>query len=214
MSIRTRAAVLAAILGFGTIFSTDPRAYTTNGARWTSTPVPYLVNANSLDLPSGPVISAVQAGADAWALQSTAAFTFLYSGQSSQTTNTNDGINLVLFRDAPNGSVIATTYSWYSGSSLLDTDIVFWDGEFQFFAGTSGCANGFYIEDIAAHEFGHALGLGHSTSAAATMFASVAYCNQSNRLLDADDLAGVLAIYGPRLGGALPLAPNGFRIIR
>ena len=65
---------------------------------------------------------------------------------------------------------------------------MFWDGGFRFFAGSSGCSGGFYIEDIASHEFGHALGLGHSTSANATMYPSVASCNMGNRTLDADDI--------------------------
>ena len=56
------------------------------------------------------------------------------------------------------------------GSQIIDADIVFWDEGFKFFAGTSGCSGGFYIEDIAAHEFGHALGLGHSTVSGATMY--------------------------------------------
>ena len=203
------------MVALATALSTDSRAYTTNGGRWIGTPVPYVVNTANLDLPASAIVPALQAGADTWALQSNAAFAFTYAGPSGQTTNTNDGINLVLFRNDPNTanpSAIATTYSWFSGSTLIDTDIVFWDGAFQFFAGSSGCSGGFYIEDIAAHEFGHALGLGHSTMSAATMYPSTSYCNTANRSLDADDLSGVLAIYGPRPG--TPNVPTGLRLVR
>jgi hypothetical protein len=214
MTIRTTVSVLVAVLAVATVLSKHPRAYTTNGSRWNQMTASYFINPANLDLPANAVVSAVQAGADAWALQSTAAFAFSYAGQTSQTTNTNDAINLVLFRNASSGSAIATTYSWFSGSGgLLDTDIVFWDGGFQFFAGTTGCSAGFYIEDIAAHEFGHALGLGHSTSESATMYPSVSYCSSANRSLDADDLAGVLAIYGPR-NGPPPASPTGLRFVR
>jgi Matrixin len=212
VTTRPSVSLVVAALAVGTVLSQDPRAYTTNGARWNRPTVSYVVNPANLDLPANAVIPAVQAGADAWALQSAAAFAFSYSGLSSQTSNSNDGVNLVLFRNASSGSAIATTYSWFNSSGLLDTDIVFWDGAFQFFAGTAGCSGGFYIEDIAAHEFGHALGLGHSTLASATMYPSVSSCNSSNRSLDADDLAGVLAIYGPRT--APPPVPTGLRFAR
>jgi Matrixin len=212
VTTRPSVSLVVAALAVATVLSQDPRAYTTNGARWNRPIVSYVVNPANLDLPANAVIPAVQAGADAWALQSTAAFAFSYSGLSSQTTNTNDGVNLVLFRNAASGSAIATTYSWFNSSGLLDTDIVFWDAAFQFFAGTAGCSGGFYIEDIAAHEFGHALGLGHSTLTSATMYPSVSSCDSSNRSLDADDLAGVLAIYGPRT--APPPAPTGLRFVR
>jgi hypothetical protein len=200
------------IVALATALSTDSRAYTTSGARWIGTPVPYVVNTANLDLPASAIVPAIRAGADTWAVQSNAAFAFTYAGQSSQTTNTNDGINLVLFRNASSGSAIATTYSWFSGSTLIDTDIVFWDGAFQFFAGSSGCSGGFYIEDIAAHEFGHALGLDHSTMSTATMYPSTSYCNTANRSLDPDDLSGVLAIYGARPG--TPTVPTGLRLVR
>ena len=77
-----------------------------------------------------------------------------------------------MFRNESSGSAIATTYYWMMGSAIVDADIVFWDGGFSFFTGNAGCSNGFYIEDIAAHEFGHVLGLGHSAIPTATMYPS------------------------------------------
>jgi Matrixin len=210
--LRTLVVGLAVACAIATLLSDDSRAYTTEGAKWSNTPVPYVVNGDNLDLAAAAATAAVRAGADVWANQTNAAFSFFYNGSSTLTTNTMDGTNLVLFRDAPNGNAIATTYYWYNTTGFLDADIVFWDGGFQFFAGSSGCSNGFYIEDIAAHEFGHALGLGHSTLPAATMYPSVASCNQSNRILDADDVDGILSLYGPRAGSGPPPTPTGFRI--
>jgi hypothetical protein len=199
---------MAATLAGATLLSSNPIAYTLSGPTWSQPQTPYYINTANLDLPVLSTETAVRAGADTWQLQS-AAFRFDYTGPSSQTTTTNDGINLVLFRNASNGSAIATTYWWSSGSRIIDADIVFWDGAFQFFAGSSGCSGGFYIEDIAAHEFGHALGLGHSTVTSATMYPSVSSCATGNRTLDADDIAGVRALYPSQ-----PLAPpSGLRIV-
>jgi hypothetical protein len=210
--MRTFFALSAATLAATTLFSGNPMAFVASGPSWAQAQTPYYVNSANLDLSGLSAGAAVRSGADAWQLQS-AAFRFVYAGLSSQTTNTYDGINLVLFRNASSGSAIATTY-WWSNSSgrIIDADIVFWDGAFKFFAGSSGCSGGFYIEDIAAHEFGHALGLGHSASASATMYPSVSSCNTGNRTLDADDLSGVRALY-PSQAPSAPIAPTGVRII-
>jgi len=199
---------MAGTLAAVTMFSSAPIAYTLTGPTWSQPQTPYYINAANLDLPGFSTETAVRAGADTWQQQS-AAFRFVYTGLSTQTTTTNDGINLVLFRNASSGSAIATTYWWSIGSRIVDADMVFWDGAFQFFAGSSGCSGGFYIEDIAAHEFGHALGLGHSTSPSATMYPSVSACNQGNRTLDADDIAGVMALYPSQLVSA----PTGLRVV-
>jgi Matrixin len=203
--------VVAAGVAALTLCSSQPSAYVLSGPGWGASVVPYYVNPANLDLPTASISPAVAAGADAWQ-QSGAAFRFTLAGQSDQTTTTYDQVNLVLFRNASNASAIATAYWWSSGSQIVDADIVFWDAAFLFFAGSTGCSGGFYIEDIAAHEFGHALGLGHSTTLGATMYPSASACTTSNRSLDADDVAGVRALYPPP--AAPPLAPTGFRIVR
>jgi hypothetical protein len=205
-----RFVLIAATLAMSAMLSRDTDAYTTSGVSWVQTPVAYRVNAANLDLPEDAVQAAVRAGADTWGQQSSAAFSFAYAGASAQTTNTNDGFNLVLFRNATNGSAIATTYWWSNSSGIIDADIVFWDAAYRFFSGTSGCVGGHYIEDIAAHEFGHALGLGHSTSGSATMYPSTPSCSPRNRTLDPDDIAGVEALYPPRIQ---PASPTGLRVI-
>jgi Matrixin len=189
------AVTMAAALG--TVLSRDIGAYTTTGPTWEVRPVPYSINTTNLDLPESAVEPAVRLGADAWATQSSASIDMAYLGRSAQTTTGNDGVNLVVFRNASSGSAIATTYWWSSGGRIIDADIVFWDAAFHFFSGSTGCSGGFYIEDIAAHEFGHALGLGHSTTTGATMYPSVSSCNAGNRTLDADDIAGVRFLYPP-----------------
>jgi len=181
-------------LAAASLFGAEPSAYSLNGPSWAGAQMSYLVNSANLDLAGLPADTAVRAGADVW-LQQSGVFRFNYAGSSSQTTNTYDGVNLVLFRNASSGSAIATTYWWTSGSRIVDADVVFWDAAFTFFAGSSGCSGGFYIEDIAVHEFGHALGLGHSSSSDATMYPSVSSCNTRNRTLDADDIAGARALY-------------------
>jgi hypothetical protein len=56
-------------------------------------------------------------------------------------------------------------------------------------------SNAAYIEDVATHEFGHALGLNHSTAVDATMYPSYGYCSQAFRTLAPDDQAGAQSLY-------------------
>jgi hypothetical protein len=212
MRLKPLVAFVASVVALGTIFSSVPRAYTTLGYTWPQGAMPYYINPANMDLPASSIEPAVRAGADAWRLQSGASFAFAFAGFSTQTTNTNDGINLVMFRNASSGSALATTYSWFSGTRIIDADIVFWDAGFKFFTGSGGCSGGFYIEDVVTHEFGHALGLGHSTVGSATMYPSISTCSQETRSLDGDDITAVLALYPPT--SMPPGAPTGLRITR
>ncbi len=62
----------------------------------------------------------------------------------------------------------------------------------------TGTGGGMDIQGVFCHEYGHALGLGHSTLGSATMYPSVGGSGIPNRSIAADDIAGVQFIYGVR----------------
>jgi molybdopterin synthase catalytic subunit len=172
------------------------RAYVWSGNKWPTRRVPYYINPANNDVSEAAAISAIQEGAATWTQQSNADFAFYYVGQTSGSSFVNNGKNEVFFRNSTNGSLVAETMRWFDGAgNLLDADIAFYDAGWQFFTGTSGCSGGVYVEDFAAHEFGHALGLKHSDVTTATMYPTGVNCSTSWRILDPDDLAGVEAVY-------------------
>ena len=65
------------------------------------------------------------------------------------------------------------------------------------------------MEDIAVHEFGHALGLSHSTNTDATMYPSYSYCSTANRTLASDDINGAKALYPATAAAPANSAPLG-----
>lgn len=203
--MRVAAGLLVALAGTAAMV----RAYVSNGHVWPTSSVPYYVNASNNDVSEAAAEAAIRQGADAWSVQSDASFAFYYAGRVQSPVISNDGRNHVFFRNTSNGSIIAETmWTYDSGGDLIDADIVFYDGGYRFFTGTSGCVSGYYVEDIATHEFGHALGLGHSTLTDATMVPGIAYCAQFPRTLFGDDIAGVEALYPP-LPPQPPAAPYG-----
>jgi hypothetical protein len=194
----------AAVLTLAGVLGSGLHAYSTY-SKWTAGSASFFVNPVNADVSQSAALAALQTAMNVWNTQSGSAFRFNYAGPTSSTTLANDGQNVVFFRPAANGSTIATTYSWWDGNNrLIDSDIVFWDSGFTFFTGTSGCgvvSNAAYIEDVATHEFGHALGLNHSTVADATMYPSYGYCSQAFRTLAPDDQAAAQSLYP---GGAPP----------
>jgi len=96
-----------------------------------------------------------------------------------------------------------STWSWQDGPGTVST--------------------GIDLQGVACHEYGHALGLGHSSVGQTTMFASISGTGQGQRSIEDDDVAGVQFVYGvvdntvkPRItgvdlvGGTLTVIGNNF----
>jgi hypothetical protein len=148
-------------------------------------------------------------------------------GATSGNTNNvslGDGTPMLVFDDpfhVCNGSCLAATFTGYysqrnDGSYRIDdADIVTntsysWTSQNEDPNG-SGCSGEFYIEGVMVHEVGHGLGLGHSNVNGATMYPSVASCDNGPASIASDDEAGINALYsgsGPG-GGSCTLLPKG-----
>ncbi len=61
-------------------------------------------------------------------------------------------------------------------------------------SGETGCVR-IDVQNTVTHEAGHSLGLDHTLDPAATMYASAPSGEKSKRVLGADDIAGICAIY-------------------
>jgi hypothetical protein len=176
--------------------SIGTRAYSTFGS-WGSSPAVMYINPENADVTSSAAEAAVVAAMDVWNTQGGTPFRFIYGGRVSDTAFGHDGKSVILFRNESNGSTIGTSYAWSSNGQLVESDVVFWDGGFQFFTGTSGCSGGMYVEDVASHELGHSAGLNHSEYPDATMYpVASSYCSQQWRTLAPDDIAGLQSLYG------------------
>ena len=95
------------------------------------------------------------------------------------------------------GSCLAATLiGYYSGNTINDAD-VYTSSRHPFFSSreTDGCSGEYDIDGVMVHEVGHVIGLGHSNVTGSTMYPSVSSCNSANRTLEADDLAGMRALY-------------------
>jgi hypothetical protein len=122
-----------------------------------------------------------------------------------------DGVPMLNFSDPEhvcNGNCLAATFTGFfqernDGSvRIFDADIVT-NTRFEWTSTSEsdGCSGEFFIEGVHVHEAGHGLGLGHTDVSGATMFPSVSSCNNGPASIEADDEAGINALYGGGGGG-------------
>jgi len=101
------------------------------------------------------------------------------------------------------GNVISEIHSGCGGGIISSTSLgpngwrIQLCGEWTWDDGP-GCPTGaaLDIQGVITHEYGHALGLGHSNVAGATMSPSISGAGCGARSIEADDIAGVQFIYG------------------
>jgi hypothetical protein len=132
---------------------------------------------------------AIRDGADSWEDQTGGAFDFFFYGLTGNASISADYRNLVFFRNQSDPAALARAYVWTQGSRISQFDIVYYDG--WAWSNDNWHSGAFDIRGTAAHEFGHALGLGHSDEGSTMR----SYHHTDSRWLNDDDRAGVSYLY-------------------
>jgi len=160
-------------------------AYVLSGYQWpVGSIVKYYINANTAQV--GDEDTVVKSAAHSWSLINPPGLQLSYGGMSSAKDYSYSGFNTVCWKDEGNNGTLATSYIWYSGGTIFETDLVFND-----FYNWSNSGDDYDIESVALHEFGHWIGLDHSSTGIMT-----AYYDGIQHTIDNDAIAGFIALYG------------------
>ncbi|MFC2167189.1 Ig-like domain-containing protein [Acidobacteriota bacterium] len=160
------------------------------GIQWpVGSNVAFFVNPNTAQVAGE--LAAVNSASASWNAINPAGLLMTYSGPTSSTTASGNGENAIAWDNEGNNGTLATAYAWTSGSTMVETDMVFND----FYTWTTSGAQ-YDIETVALHELGHWVGLDHS----ATGIMTPSY-GGVDRSVDSDARAGFEALYGSGGGG-------------
>ena len=170
-------------------------------------------------------IATFQVAMNAWTNDRGSNIRYSYAGTTTAGAgfDRSDDVNTILFEDpgdagspgsfeCGSGGVIAVGGPWFYESTrpfqgkayheAAEADIITNDGTSCFFEGNPRVA-----EEVFAHELGHTLGLGHSSTRDALMYARAHDDNRGARL-HADDLAAVAEIYPSGSSNPPPAGPK------
>jgi hypothetical protein len=176
-------------------------AYSLNGRKWFSSSDArfYLNNANgpACCLSASQQSSQILSGITPWGIAGN-------GGTTTKSGAKRDGQNVISWGKLGGTTLGVTNYistdtsqSQVCNGSLIyrfvEVDVRF-NNAFAWQT-SSGCTTGFDLAGVSTHEFGHAVGLGHTNVPGATMYPSVARCDFSISSLANDDKAGYSSIY-------------------
>jgi len=184
---------------------------TNQGLKWKGKKEPWLVNAqNGEGLASDLILSNLQANIQKWEDASSSDIL----GDGSLTTVSlvadmvnPDGLNEVYFGDINPGNPIGVTIVWFipegppGTRQLIEWDQVYNDVEFDWSIGDPFDINAMDFENIATHELGHSVGLGHPqpennlTCIDETMYFQASEGEINKRTLESGDIAGINQLY-------------------
>jgi hypothetical protein len=196
----------------GVIQAQESFAFMDPPARWfepdSDSPVSMRINSAGEPLAPTQGFEQVRAAFQAWSTVPGSSFRYADGGFTTAGGFNGDGVSAVSFGD-PEGEIQNPTRCagtlglggfYSSGQTRTVNGTTFHkitEGDVVFNDGWDGC--GFYesfanLAEVATHELGHVLGLGHSSDPDATMY-STAHWDGRGAALRADDENGLRAIY-------------------
>ena len=187
-------------------------AFLAKGAKWKGLE-PWVVNtANTEGLSSSFVFNDLGADIQKWedaadgSVNGVQGANILGDGSINLTTlvadtSSPDGLNEVYFGNVDSVGAIAVTIVWgiFSGPPSI-RELVEWDqvyDQVDFNWNSTGEAGKMDFENIATHELGHSVGMGHPDGSCTeeTMYAYADYGETKKRTLNAGDIAGINGLY-------------------
>ena len=211
---------------------TEAEAFTFlgNPSRWFEPdggqPVSMLLN--STGEPSAPTrgFDQIRDAYDAWSTVSGSSFRYRDGGFTAAAGFQRDGVNSVTFNDplgqmdpaqGCRGTLAMGGYFTTFGQTRTVNGTTFVrivEGDVVFNKGWTGCGvfeNFSNLAEVATHELGHVLGLGHSSDASATMY-PFAHFDGRGASLGTDDITGLVHIYPGGASTPPPAPPATFTL--
>ncbi|XP_073414456.1 collagenase 3-like [Dendrobates tinctorius] len=170
----------------------DVAEFSTFGGRprWQKNSITYRIVNYTPDLPTRVVDDSIQKAFSVWSQVTPLRFTKVNNGEADiliQFGARSHGDQIPF--DGSNG-VLAHAYA--PGARIGG------DAHFDEDERWTNSRAGFNLFLVAAHEFGHSLGLNHSQDRQALMFPTYRYVNTDNYRLPQDDVNGIQSLYGRR----------------
>lgn len=173
----------------------------TPGVRWKSTEQYVLDTKNSRGLSDSFVSNTILTSMNTW--DTRVSFDVFGTRNTAQKvdgadTSAPDGKNEIYFGSISSPGAIASTTIWgvFTGSpstnKIVEFDLVFDQVDYNWGNAQSGKMD---LQNIATHEFGHALGLKHTSCKEETMYPSTTYGETKKRSLNSGDIAGLTKLY-------------------
>ncbi|XP_069495144.1 matrix metalloproteinase-18-like [Ambystoma mexicanum] len=168
----------------------DVGEYSHFGGRpaWRTTALTYRILNYTPDMDQADVDTAIRRAFKVWSDVTPLTFTHIYDGTADIQISFGAGVHGDFYPfDGPHGT-LAHAYApgnGIGGDAHFDEDET-WTEE----------SAGYNLFLVAAHEFGHSLGLSHSNDRRALMYPTYSYTDPTRFQLPQDDVDGIQALYG------------------
>ncbi|XP_042355633.1 collagenase 3-like [Plectropomus leopardus] len=161
-----------------------------NNLKWEKNSLTYRIENYTPDMSVSEVDDSIEKALQVWAKVTPLRFTRIYSGTADIMISFGRQSHGDYYPfDGPDGTLAHA----FAPAPGIGGDAHFDDDEtFTFRSNT-----GYVLFMVAAHEFGHSLGLSHSDDPGALMYPIYTYSNPDTFVLPRDDVNGIQSLYGP-----------------